>query len=117
MPLIPRPQTWVARQEDYMRLDKVPASYDPGPWEPETDNGLHEAIEEEFELLIRDPETIESAFNEGILIDAIACGIWAEIADRRSPTFYEAVAKRIEHGLRMKVWHFAEMNVKERAES
>lgn len=80
------------------------------------DEELNDAIEEEFEFLIRDPETIENAFNEGILIDAIACGIWAEIADRRSPTFYEAVAKRIEHGLRMKVWHFAEMNVKERAE-
>lgn len=78
---------------------------------------LHDAIEEEFEMLIRDPGAIESAFIEGFAIDAIACGIWAEIADRRSPTFYEAVAKRIEHGLRMKVWHFAEMNVKERAES
>ena len=99
-----------------MRLDKVPASYDPGPWEEPTDNGLHDAIEEEFEMLIRDPGAIESAFIEGFAIDAIACGIWAEIADRRSPTFYEAVAKRIEHGLRMKVWHFAEMNVKERAE-
>lgn len=92
---------------------------DAGSMEPPVsrDDLKHEAIQDEFEFLIRDPETIESAFNEGILIDAIACGIWAEIADRRSPTFYEAVAKRIEHGLRMKVWHFAEMNVKERAES
>ncbi len=100
-----------------MRLDKVPASYDPGPWEPETDNGLHEAIEEEFEFLIRDPQTIENAFGEGFQIDAVAAAIWAQIADKSSPTFYEAVAKRIEKSLRNRVWEFATDNVKERAES
>ena len=77
---------------------------------------LHEAIEEEFEFLIRDPGTIEAAFGEGIQIDAVAAATWAQIADKRSPTFYESVAKRIEHGLRAKVWEFATDNVKERAQ-
>ena len=77
---------------------------------------LHEAIEEEFEFLIRDPGTIEAAFGEGIQIDAVAAATWAQIADKRSPTFYESVAKRIEHGLRAKVWEFAEANVKGRME-
>ena len=89
---------------------------DGGPIDPPDDNGLHDAIEEEFEFLIRDPGTIESAFNEGILIDAIACATWAQIADKHSPTFYESVAKRVEEGLRRKVWEFAEANVRERSE-
>ena len=78
---------------------------------------LHNEIEEEFEFLIRHPATIEAAFNEGIQIDGIAACIWSEIADKSSPTFYEAVAKRIEHCLRSKVWEFATDNVKGRAES
>ena len=41
----------------------------------------------------------------------------AQIADKSSPTFYEAVAKRIEKSLRNRVWEFATDNVKERAES
>lgn len=113
--LVSRPHTWVTRQEDYMKLDRVPASYAPGPWEPESDD-RYEAIEEEFEFLIRDPGTIEAAFNEGILVDAIACSIWAQLADSKKPTFYEAVAKRIEAGMRRKVWEFAEANVRERSE-
>lgn len=110
------PKAWVTRQEDYMRLDKVPASYDPGPWEAPTDNGLADAIEEEFDFLIRDPQTIENAFGEGIQIDAVAAAIYAQIADKSSPTFYEAVAKRIELSLRRKVWDYAVENVKGRME-
>ncbi len=92
---------------------------DAGSMEPPVsrDELKFEAIEAEFEFLIRDPGTIEAAFNEGFRIDAIAAAVWAEIADKRSPTFYESVAKRIEHGLREKVWEFAESNVKERAEA
>lgn len=87
---------------------------DGGPIDPPCDD-QYEAVEEEFEFLIRDPGTIEAAFNEGILVDAIACSIWAQLADSKNPTFYEAVAKRIEAGMRRKVWEFAEANVKERA--
>ncbi len=91
---------------------------DAGSMEPPVsrDELKHEAIEEEFEFLIRDPGTIEAAFGEGIQIDAVAAATWAQIADKRSPTFYESVAKRIEHGLRAKVWEFATDNVKERAQ-
>ena len=91
---------------------------DAGSMEPTVskDELKHEAIQDEFEFLIRDPEAIETAFNEGILIDAIACATWAQIADKRSPTFYESVAKRVEEGLRRKVWEFAEYNVRERSE-
>lgn len=79
------------------------------------DEELNDAIEEEFEFLIRDPGTIEAAFGEGFQIDAVAAAIWAQIADKSSPTFYEAVAKRLEASLRRKVWEFATDNVKERA--
>ncbi len=81
------------------------------------DEELNDAIEEEFEFLIRDPGTIEAAFGEGFQIDAVAAAIWAQLADKSSPTFYEAVAKRIEKSLRNRVWEFATDNVKERAES
>ena len=80
------------------------------------DEELNDAIEEEFEFLIRDPGTIEAAFGEGFQIDAVAAAIWAQIADKSSHTFYEAVDKRIEHGLRAKVWEFATDNVKEKAQ-
>ena len=78
---------------------------------------LHEAIEEEFEFLIRDPGTIEAAFGEGFQIDAVAAAIWAQLADASKPTFYEAVAKRLEASLRRKVWDYAIENVKGRMES
>lgn len=74
----------------------------------------HEAIQDEFEFLIRDPGTIEAAFNEGFRIDAIACGLFAQIADTRKPSMYEAVAKRIEHALRDAIWHMATENVEGR---
>lgn len=118
--LVSRPHTWVTRQEDYMNLFKGNNIQvrDAGSMELPDDpsESLHEAIEEEFEFLIRDPGTIEAAFGEGIQIDAVAAATWAQIADKRSPTFYESVAKRIEHGLRAKVWEFATDNVKERAQ-
>ena len=116
--LVSRPHTWVTRQEDYMKLDRVPASYAPGPWEVEKDelDGLHDAIEEEFEFLIRDPVAIESAFADGFQIDAICASVWAQMADSNSPTFYEAIGKRLEVSLRRKVWEFAEANVRERSE-
>ena len=78
------------------------------------DEELNDAIEEEFEFLIRDPGTIEAAFNEGFRIDAIACGLFAEIADARRPTLYEAVAKRVEHAMRDAIWQMARENVEGR---
>ena len=78
------------------------------------DEELNDAIEEEFEFLIRDPETIQAAFGEGFRVDAIACALFAEIADTRKPSMYEAVAKRIEHALRDAVWHMATENVEGR---
>ena len=80
------------------------------------DEELNDSIEEEFEFLIRDTGTIEAAFGEGFQIDAVAAAIWAQIADKSSPTFYEAVAKRIEFGLRRRVWDYAVENVKGRLE-
>jgi len=86
---------------------------DAGSMEPPVsrDELKFEAIEEEFEFLIRDPQTIENAFGEGFRIDAIACGLFAEIADARRPTLYEAVAKRVERALRDAIWQMARENV------
>lgn len=116
--LVSRPHTWVTRQEDYMNLFKGNNIQvrDAGSMELPADLSadLHDAIEEEFEFLIRDPQTIENAFGEGFRIDAIACGLFAEIADARRPTLYEAVAKRVEHALRDAIWQMARENVEGR---
>ncbi len=89
---------------------------DAGSMEPTVskDELKHEAIQDEFEFLIRDPETIQAAFGEGFRVDAIACALFAEIADTRKPSMYEAVAKRIEHALRDAIWHMATENVEGR---
>ena len=89
---------------------------DAGSMEPTVskDELKHEAIQDEFEFLIRDPETIQAAFGEGFRVDAIACALFAEIADTRKPSMYEAVAKRIEHALRDAVWQMATKNVEGR---
>lgn len=89
---------------------------DAGSMEPPVsrDELKHEAIQDEFECLIRDQDTIEAAFNEGFRIDAIACGLFAQIADSRKPTMYEAAAKRVEHALRNAVWQMARENVEGR---
>ena len=89
---------------------------DAGSMEPTVskDELKHEAIQDEFEFLIRDPETIQAAFGEGFRVDAIACALFAEIADTRKPSMYEAVAKRIEHALRDANWHMATENVEGR---
>lgn len=89
---------------------------DAGSMEPPVtrDDLKHEAIQDEFEFLIRDPETIQAAFGEGFRVDAIACALFAEIADTRKPSMYEAVAKRIEHALRDAIWHMATENVEGR---
>ena len=101
-----------------MRLDKVPASYDPGPWEEPRCETLerHDAITDEFEMLIRDPGAIESAFIEGFAIDAIAAGLWAELGSTSRPSRYEAVAKRMEVSLRRAVWKMAAQIVDGRCE-
>jgi len=73
-----------------------------------------EAIENEFDYLIRDPETIEASFNEGFRIDAIACQLFAQIASAHKPSLYEAAAKRVEIALRAAVWEMAKANVEGR---
>lgn len=73
-----------------------------------------EAIQDEFDFLIRDPETIEAAFNEGFRIDAISCELFAQIANTARPTLYEAVAKRVEVALRDAIWQMARENVEGR---
>ena len=73
-----------------------------------------EAIESEFDYLIRDPETIEAAFNEGFRIDAISCELFAQIANTARPTLYESVAKRVEVALRDAIWQMARENVEGR---
>ena len=92
------------------------ASQDFGPWECYHDDRKHEAIQEEFESLIRDPDTISNAFAEGIRIDAIAAALWAQLGEASKPSLYEAVAKRLEHSLSEKIWDFATENVDGRAE-
>ena len=92
------------------------ASQDFGPWDCYHDDRKHEAIQEEFESLIRDPDTISNAFAEGIRIDAIAAALWAQLGETSKPSLYEAVVKRIEHGLRERVWEFAKENVSGRSE-
>ena len=89
---------------------------DAGSMEPTVskDELKHEAIQDELEFLIRDPETIQAAFGEGFRVDAIACALFAEIADTRKPSMYEAVAKRIEHALRDAIRHMATENVEGR---
>jgi hypothetical protein len=89
---------------------------DAGSMEPPVsrDELKFEAIEAEFEFLIRDPDTIEAAFNEGFRIDAIACGLFAEIADSSRPTLYEAVAKRVERAMSDAIWQMARENVEGR---
>jgi hypothetical protein len=89
---------------------------DAGSMEPPVsrDELKQEAIQDEFDFLIRDPDTIEAAFNEGFWIDAIACGLFAQIADTRKPSMYEAVAKRVEHALRDAIWQMARENVEGR---
>ena len=76
----------------------------------------NDAIQEEFEYLINDPDTIENAFAEGFRIDAVCAALWAQLARESSPSLYEAVAKRLEHSLREKIWDFATENVDGRAE-
>jgi len=89
---------------------------DAGSMEPPVsrDELKQEAIQDEFDFLIRDPDTIEAAFNEGFRIDAVACALFAEIADSRKPSLYEAVAKRVEHAMRDAVWQMARENVEGR---
>lgn len=89
---------------------------DAGSMEPPVtrDDLKHEAIQDEFEFLIRDPDTIESAFAEGFRVDAIACELLAELADSRKPSVYEAVAKRIETAVRAAVWEMAKAKVEGR---
>lgn len=89
---------------------------DAGSMEPPVsrDELKHEAIQDEFEFLIRDPDTIEAAFNEGFRVDAVACALFAEIAEARRPSLYEAVAKRVEHALRDAIWQMARENVEGR---
>lgn len=89
---------------------------DAGSMEPPVsrDELKQEAIQDEFDFLIRDPGTIEAAFNEGIRIDAISCELFAEIADARRPALYEYVAKRVERALRDAIWQMARENVEGR---
>lgn len=89
---------------------------DAGSMEPPVsrDELKHEAIQDEFEFLIRDPGTIEAAFNEGFRIDAISCELFAQIANTARPTLYEAVAKRVEVALRDAIWQMARENVEGR---
>ena len=87
---------------------------DGGPIDPPCDGKL-EAIEEEFERLIRDPETLEKVFDDGLPLDAVTGELLASLADSRKPSVYEAVAKRIEKTLRWKVYQMAQKNIKEGA--
>ena len=89
---------------------------DAGSMEPPVsrDELKFEAIQAEFEFLIRDPETIEAAFNEGFRIDAISCALFAQIANTARPTLYEAVAQRVEDALRDAIWRMARENVEGR---
>lgn len=101
-----------------MNLDKVPASYDPGPWEEPRCKTLerHDAITEEFEFLVTDPGAIEAAFAEGFQIDAVAAALWAELASAGKPSLFEAVAKRMEKSLRFAIWQMAAKIVDDRSE-
>jgi hypothetical protein len=101
-----------------MRLDNVPASFDPGPWEEPRSKTLerHDAITEEFEFLVTDPGTVEAAFAEGFRIDAVAAALWAQLACAGDSSLYEAVAKRMEKSLRHAIWEMAAASVDARAE-
>lgn len=75
---------------------------------------FHDAVELEFELLISDPDAIETAFAEGFQLDAIACELLAELSKVRAPSLYEAAAKRIETAVRKAIWEIAKTNVEGR---